>query len=59
MIELLRNSDEVVATVLSSSARTELQIAAGLHEARETLLQARGTVDALLEVSGAEAAENE
>lgn len=59
LIELLRNSDEVVATVLSLSARTELQIAAGLHEARETLLQALGTVDALLEASGPEVGENE
>jgi hypothetical protein len=59
LIELLRNSDEVVATVLSLSARTELQIAADLQEARETLLQALGTVDALLEVSGAEPGENE
>ena len=59
LIELLRNSDEVVATVLSLSARTELQIAAGLYEARETLLQALGTVDALMEASGSEARENE
>lgn len=59
LIELLRNSDEVVATVLSLSARTELQIAAGLYEARETLLQALGTVDALLEASGLEAGGNE
>ena len=59
LIQLLRNSDEVVATVLSLSARTELHIAAGLHEARETLLQALGTVDALLGVSVSESAENE
>ena len=59
LVELLRNSNEVVATVLSLSARNELQIAAGLHEARETLLQALGTVDALLEVSGSEVGENE
>jgi hypothetical protein len=59
LIELLRNSDEVVATVLSLSARTELQIAVGLHEACETLLQALGTVDALLEVSESEVGENE
>ena len=59
LIELLRNSDEVVATVLSLSARTELQIAAGLQEARETLLQALGTVDALLGVPVSESAENE
>ena len=59
LIELLRNSDQVVATVLSLSTRTEFQIAAELQEARETLLQALGTVDALLEVSGAELGENE
>ena len=49
----------MVATVLSLSTRTEFQIAAELQEARETLLQALGTVDALLEVSGAELGENE
>ena len=59
LIQLLRNSDEVVATVLSLSARTELQITVGLHEARESLLQALGTVDALLRVSVSETAENE
>jgi len=59
LIQLLRNSDEVVATVLSLLARTELKIAAGLHEARETLLQALGTMDALLGVLMSDTDENE
>ena len=57
LIELLRNSDEVVAAVLSLSGRTELQIGAGLQETRETLLQVLGTVDALLGAAGSEMGE--
>lgn len=59
LIQLLRNSDEVVAAVLSFSARTELKIAAGLQESRETLLQVLGTMDALLGVLMSDTDENE
>ena len=59
LIELMRNSDEVVAAVLSLSGRTELQIVAGLQVTRETLLQVLGAVDALLAASGSEVGENE
>ena len=49
----------MVATALSLSARTVLLIVAGLREARETLLQALGAVDALLEISVSEVGDDE
>ena len=59
LIELMRNSDEVVAAVLSLSGRSRLQIAAGLLETRETCLQIIAAVDSLLAASRSERGDNE
>ena len=59
LIELLRHSDEVAAAVLSLSGRSELRVVAGLHQTRKTLRQVLEALDALLEASAPEAAENE
>ena len=59
LVELMRNSNEVLAAVLVLAGRGELKIGAGLHETRETLLQALDVLDGLLGTSGAAAGENE
>src|SRR6056297_1238592 len=59
LVELMRNSDEVLAAVLVLAGRGELKIGAGLHETRETLLQVLDVLDGLLGTSEAGAGENE
>ncbi|MCA0872751.1 hypothetical protein LCL97_18110 [Seohaeicola saemankumensis] len=59
LVELMRNSNEVLAAVLSLAGRGELKIGAGLHETRETLLQLLEVLDSLLGTSEAGAGENE
>jgi hypothetical protein len=59
LVELMRNSNEVAAAVLSLAGRGELKIGAGLHETRETLLQVLDVLDGLLGTSEAGAGENE
>lgn len=59
LVELLRNSNEVLAAVLSLAARSELKIGAGLHGTRATLLQLLEVLDALLGTSEAGGGENE
>jgi len=59
LVELMRNSNEVLAAVLVLAGRGELKIGAGLHEIRETLLQVLDVLDGLLGTSEAEASENE
>ncbi len=59
LVELMRNSNEVMAAVLSLAGRGELQIGAGLHETRETLLQLLQVLDGLLGTSEAGAGQNE
>ncbi len=59
LVELMRNSNEVLAAVLSLAGRGELKIGAGLHETRETLLQLLQVLDGLLGTSEAGAGENE
>lgn len=59
LVELMRNSNEVLAAVLVLAGRGELKIGAGLHETRETLLQVLKVLDGLLGTSEAGAGENE
>lgn len=59
LVELMRNSNEVLAAVLVLAGRGELKIGAGLHETRETLLQVLNVFDGLLGTSEARAGENE
>ncbi len=59
LVELMRNSDEVLAAVLVLAGRGELKIGAGLHETRETLLQVLKILDGLLGTSEAGAGGNE
>ena len=59
LVELIRNSNEVLAAVLVLVGRGELKIGAGLHETRETLLQVFDVLDGLLGSSEAGAGENE
>ncbi len=59
LVELMRNSNEVLAAVLVLAGRGELKIGAGLHETRETLLQVLNVLDGLLGTSEAGAGENE
>lgn len=59
LVELMRNSNEVLAAVLSLAGRSELKIGAGLVETRETLLQLLEVLDALLGSSRSGALENE
>lgn len=48
LIELMRNSNEVLGAVLLLARRTEFQIVAELHETREALLRTLESVDAIL-----------
>ena len=59
LVELMRNSNEVLAAVLVLAGRGELKIGAGLHETREILLQVLNVLDGLLGTSEAGAGENE
>lgn len=59
LVALMRNSNEVLAAVLSLAGRGELKIGAGLHETRETLLQLLQVLDGLLGTSEARAGEKE
>ncbi|WP_211095507.1 XRE family transcriptional regulator [Yoonia sediminilitoris] len=59
LVELMRNSDEVLAAVLSLAGQSDLKIGAELHETRETLLQVLKVLDALLGISGVGVGENE
>jgi hypothetical protein len=59
LVELMRNSNEVLAAVLVLAGRGELKIGAGLHETRETLLQVLKVLDGLLGTSEERAGENE
>ncbi len=59
LVELMRNSNQVLAAVLSLAGRGELKIGAGLHETRETLLQLLQVLDGILGTSEAGADENE
>ncbi len=59
LVELIRNSNQVLAAVLVLSGRGELKIGAGLHETREALLQELNVLDGLLGSSEAGAGENE
>lgn len=59
LVELMRNSNEVMAAVLVLSGRGELKIGARLHETREALLQVLNVLDGLLGTSEAGAGENE
>jgi hypothetical protein len=59
LIELMRNSNEVVAAVLALSGRSRLQIAASLIETRETVSQILATMDSLLAASRSEENETE
>ncbi len=59
LVELMRNSNEVLAVVLSLAGRGELKIGAGLHETREGVLQLLDDLDGLLGTSEAGAGENE
>ncbi|MGK7754955.1 hypothetical protein [Roseovarius sp. C03] len=58
LVELMRNSNQVLAAVLSLAGRGELKIGAGLHETRETLLQLLQVLDGILGTSEAGADEN-
>ncbi|PSL17236.1 XRE family transcriptional regulator [Shimia abyssi] len=59
LVELMRNSNEVLAAVLSLAGRGELRMGAGLHETRQTLLQLLQVLDGLLGTSEAGVGENE
>lgn len=59
LVELMRNSNEVLAAVLSLAGRGELRIGAGLHETRKTVLQLLEVLDGLLGTSEVGAGENE
>ena len=59
LVELMRNSNEVLAAVLVLAGRGELKIGAGLHETRESVLQLLEVLDDLLGTSEAGAGENE
>ncbi|MEM6933535.1 MAG: hypothetical protein AAF526_08085 [Pseudomonadota bacterium] len=59
LVELMRNSNEVLAVVLSLAGRSELKVRAGLCETRETLLQLLDVLDGLLGTSEARGGENE
>lgn len=59
LVELMRNSNEVLAAVLVLAGRGELKIGAGLHETRESVLQLLDVLDGLLGTSGVGAGENE
>ncbi|MEX0328904.1 MAG: XRE family transcriptional regulator [Ruegeria sp.] len=59
LVELMRNSNEVLAAVLSLSGRGELKVGAGLHETRENVLQLLEVLDSLLGTSEAGTGENE
>lgn len=52
LVELMRNSNEVLAAVLSLAGRGEPRIGAGLHETRASLLQLLEVLYALLETPG-------
>lgn len=59
LVELMRNSNEVMAAVLSLAGRDQFKIGAGLHETRESVLQLLDVLDGLLGTSEAGAGENE
>ena len=59
LVALMRNSNEVLAAVLSLAGRGELKIGARLYETRETLLQLLQVLDGHLGISEAGAGENE
>lgn len=59
LVELMRNSNEMLAVVLVLAGRGDLKIGAGLHETRENLLQLLNVLDGLLGTSEAGAGENE